>query len=72
MKVPQARSQRIHQSCYSYCNRLCCDGICRIFRQIDLHSYQQHHRWCFLIGRVKEKLNGDIEGGNDDSPHNLV
>ncbi|KAL3502452.1 hypothetical protein ACH5RR_036901 [Cinchona calisaya] len=47
-EMSQARSQRIHEGGHAYGDRVRGDGICRVFRKIDFHSHQQHHRRLFL------------------------
>lgn len=47
---------RIYQGCDPHGDRFCCDGICWVFRQVDIHSNQQHHRWCFLTGNFPSKF----------------
>lgn len=39
---------RIHKGGVSYGDRIRGDGIRWLFREADIHSHQQHHRWLCL------------------------
>ncbi|KAF5748723.1 hypothetical protein HS088_TW04G00681 [Tripterygium wilfordii] len=40
---------RIREGYISYRFRVRCDGIHRVLREDDVHPYQQHHRWIWLV-----------------------
>ncbi|XP_038724923.1 uncharacterized protein LOC120016295 isoform X1 [Tripterygium wilfordii] len=44
--------KRIYEGGVPYSYWVRGDGICRVLREADVHPYQQHHRWIWLVRKL--------------------